>query len=69
MSHLYLKEESDYSVENTCDNEIFRFTILHHRNKLNIFTPQLQIYYVQLPSIGANAKSNHWSHSVKKDVL
>ena len=57
MPHLYLNEESDYSVENTCGNEIFRFTILHHRKKLNRFTPQLQIYYVQLPSIGANAKA------------
>ena len=41
MSHLYFNEESDYSEENTCENEVFRSTILHHKKKLNIFTPQL----------------------------
>ena len=40
MSHLYFNEESDNSEENTCDNEVFRPTILHHRKKLNIFTLQ-----------------------------
>ena len=44
MSHLYFNEESDYSEENTCDNEVFHSTILHHRKKLNIFTLQLPIY-------------------------
>ena len=39
--------ESDYSEENTCDNELFRATILHHRKILNIFTLQLPIYYIQ----------------------
>ena len=41
MSHLYFNEESDYSDENTCDNEIFCSIILHHKRKLNIFTVQL----------------------------
>ena len=27
MSHLYFNEESDYSDENTCENEVFRSTI------------------------------------------
>ena len=35
MSHLYFNEESDYFKENTCENE------------LNIFMPQLLIYYIQ----------------------
>ena len=34
MSHLYFNDESDYSEENTCDNEVFRSTILHHRKKI-----------------------------------
>ena len=46
-SHLYFNEESDYSEENTCDNEVFRTTILHHRKKLNIFTLQFPFYYIQ----------------------
>ena len=36
MSHLYFNEESDYSEKNTCENEVFRTTMLHHRKKLNI---------------------------------
>ena len=47
MSHLYFNDESDYSEENTCENEVFRSTILHHRKKLNVFTLQLPIYYIQ----------------------
>ena len=47
MSHLYLIEESDHSEENTCKNEVFPSTILYHRKELNIFTPQLPIYYSQ----------------------
>ena len=47
MSRLYFNEESDYSEENTCDNEVFCTTILHHRRKVNIFTLQLSIYYIQ----------------------
>ena len=48
MSHLYFNEESGYSVENkTCYKEVFRSTIHHHRRKLNIFTLQLSIYYIQ----------------------
>ena len=27
MSHLYFNEESDYSEENTCENEVFHSTI------------------------------------------
>ena len=27
MSHLYFNEDSDYSEENTCENEVFRTTI------------------------------------------
>ena len=27
MSHSYFNEESDYSQENTCKNEVFRSTI------------------------------------------
>ena len=47
LSHLYFNEESDYSEENACDNEIFRSTILRYRKKLNIFTPELPIFYMQ----------------------
>ena len=47
MSHLYFNEESDYSEENTCDNEVICTTIVHHRRKLNIFTFQLPIYCIQ----------------------
>ena len=47
MSQLYFNEESDYSKENTCHNEDFCTTILHHRKILNIFTLQLSIYYIQ----------------------
>ena len=46
MSQLYFNEEIDYSEENTCENDVFRSTIFHHRKKLNIFTPQLLIYYM-----------------------
>ena len=27
MSHLYVNEDSDYSEENTCENEVFRSTV------------------------------------------
>ena len=47
MEPLYFNEESDYSEENTCENEVFRSAIIHHRKKLNIFTPQLVIYFIQ----------------------
>ena len=47
MSHLYFIEEKDYCEENMCGNEVFRSTILHHRKKLNVFTLQLPIYYIQ----------------------
>ena len=47
MPHLYFHEKSDYSEENTCDNEVFRTTILHHGKKLNIFTLQFPFYYIQ----------------------
>ena len=43
MSHLYFNEES----EHTCDNEVFRTTILRHRTKLNILALQLPIYQIQ----------------------
>ena len=44
----YRYEESDYSKVNTCDNEIFRSTILQHKKKLKKSTLQLPIYYIQL---------------------
>ena len=47
MSHLYFNEKSDYSEENTSDNEVFRSTILQQRKELNIFTVQLPISYMQ----------------------
>ena len=47
MSHLYFNEESDYSEKNTCENEVFRTTMLHHRKKLNISTLQLPMHYIQ----------------------
>ena len=47
MSNLYFNEEGNYSEENTCGNEEFRATILHHRQKLNVFTPEMPIYYIQ----------------------
>ena len=47
MLHLHFNKESDFSEEKTCGNEVFHSTILHHRKKLNIFTLQLPIYYIQ----------------------
>ena len=47
MPHIYCNEKSDYSEENRCENEVFRSTVLHQSKELNIFTPQLPIYYVQ----------------------
>ena len=38
MSHLYFNDESVYSEETTCDNEVFRSTFLYHRKKQNVFT-------------------------------
>ena len=32
MKKMYFNEEIDYPEENACDNEVFRSTILHHRN-------------------------------------
>ena len=43
MSHLYFNEESNYSEENTCKNEVFCSTT--ERN-LNLLTLQL-IHYIQ----------------------
>ena len=59
---IYFNEKSDFSEENTSDNENFHSTILHPfhfepeqkkrvvlraiRKKLNIFTLQLPIYYI-----------------------
>ena len=48
MSNLYFNEESDCYEENTCENEVFHSTALHQRKKLNIFTPLMLIYYIQL---------------------
>ena len=47
MSHLYFNAENDYSEEETCENEFFCSTVLHHRKKLNKFTLQLPINYIQ----------------------
>ena len=47
MSDLPFNYPSDYSEENTCENEVFCSNILHHRKKLNIFTPHMPIYYIQ----------------------
>ena len=41
MPLLYFNKESDYSEENTWNNEVFHSTILQHRKKLTIFTLQL----------------------------
>ena len=41
MSHLYFNEDSDYSEENTRENEVFRST--RERN----YMPQLPICYMQ----------------------
>ena len=62
MLDLYFTEESDYSEENTSENENLRSTILQPfqfepeqkkrmvmrtmRKKLNIFTLQLPTYYI-----------------------
>ena len=62
MLDLYFNEESDYSEENTSENENLRSTILQPfqfepeqkkrmvmrtmRKKLNIFTLQLPTYYI-----------------------
>ena len=42
MSHLYFNEESDAA------KYMWKWSLsLHHGKKLNIFTPQLLIYYIQ----------------------
>ena len=72
MSNLYFDEESDCSEENTCENEVFRSTILNHRKKLNIHASGADLLHTVLEqeiSIGANARSSHWRCSVKKRVL
>ena len=62
MSDLYFDEESYYSEENTCDNEVFaspffnnfslslnikkRVVIRAMGKKLNLFMLQLLIYYI-----------------------
>ena len=51
MSHIYLNEES----------EAFHSTTLHHKNKLNIPTPQVPIYYIHI-RIGLLALST-WQKS------
>ena len=48
MSHLYFNEESDYSEGNTCDNEVFRTTILQHRKKLNIHASAADLLHIVL---------------------
>ena len=72
MSHFHFDEESDYSKENACDNEVFRSTILCHRKKLNIHTSASDMLHTAVEwdiSIGANTKCSHWRPSVKKGVL
>ena len=45
---VYFNEESDYSEENTCENEVFNSNSLHHRKKLSIYLGlSLPIYYIQ----------------------
>ena len=61
MPHLHFHEESNYSAENTCDNEVFSSTIQPFQfepeqkiravkkaiqKKLNIFILQLPINYI-----------------------
>ena len=41
ISHLYFNEKSDYSEENTCDNEVFAPPFS------TIFRLQLRSYYIQ----------------------
>ena len=59
MSHLHFNEESEYSVENTCKNEVFRSTILHNRkNTKHIHASAADLFHIVLEkeiSIGANA--------------
>ena len=43
MSHLYYNEDSDYSEENACENEVFRFSIENKTKHMS----QLPIYYIQ----------------------
>ena len=63
MSHLHFNEESDYSEENTCENEVFHSTILHHRKKLNY--SRLSCREV----LHTNARSSHWRCSLQKGAL
>ena len=46
MSYLYFNDESDYSEENTCDNEFFRSTTLQ-------FICQFIIYSIRIGNL-------HW---------
>ena len=48
MSHLYFNEESDYSEENTCDNEVFRSTILHHKKNKHIHASAADLLHTVL---------------------
>ena len=50
MSHLYFNVESDYFVENTCDNEVFHYTI--ERNKTySRFSSQFITYSIRIGNL------------------
>ena len=58
-----LNEESDFSEENTCNNEVFPSTILHHRQKLNIpFSCRFITYSVIRIGNLDWCKCGHWKY-------
>ena len=73
MSDLYLfKKESDYSEENTCENEVLRSTILHQRKKLNIHASDADLLHTVLEqeiSIGAKMPDAATEVFCEKSVL
>ena len=59
MSHLCYSEESNHSEENTCDNEVFRSTILHHRKKLKVvFATFLLVCFICLKESTYETRKN-----------
>ena len=41
MSHLYFNKDSDFSEENTCENEVFRSTIQEKAKHIHASTADL----------------------------
>ena len=67
--HSYFNEQTDYSEQNTCENEVFR-TIIERTKHIQASAANLLHTVLELEIfVGANARSSHWRCSVKMGVL